>query len=114
MIVGEADLKPKTLKAHHPHVHLLITNEFNHGGSNYIVMSTDDEREVLLYIKNLPNNRYSRARIISSPVDVYLDSTAQASEELKNSVQDIMQVNSSLAVYTYVKLSQLEQALQNS
>jgi len=77
-------------------------------------MSTDDEREVLLYIKNLPNNRYSRARIISSPVDVYLDSTAQASEELKNSVQDIMQVNSSLAVYTYEKLSQLEQALQNS
>jgi hypothetical protein len=47
-------------------------------------------------------------------VDVYLDSTAQSSKELKNRVQDIMQVNSSLSVYTYEKLSQLEQALQNT
>lgn len=69
---------------------------------------------MLLYIKNLPNNRYSRARIISTPVDVYLDATAQFSKELKNRVEDIMQVNGSLAVYTYDKLSQLEQALQNT
>lgn len=80
LVVGDASLKPKSLKSHHPHVHLMIDNEFNHGGSNYIVMSTDDEREVLLYIKNLPNNRFNRARIMSTPVDVYLDLTAQSTE----------------------------------
>lgn len=42
LVVGDAELKPKSLKSHHPHVRLLVSNEFNHGGSNYIVMSTDD------------------------------------------------------------------------
>jgi hypothetical protein len=42
LVVGDSSLKPKWLKSYHPQARLLICNEFNHGGSNYIVMSTDD------------------------------------------------------------------------
>lgn len=82
LVIGDAELKNKSLKSYHPSVKLLINNEFNHGSSNFIVMSTDDEREVLLYIKNLPNNRYIRAKSISTPVDIFFDSTAAATKPL--------------------------------
>jgi hypothetical protein len=94
--VGEADLKNKSLKSYQPNVHLIINNEFNHGGSNFIVMSTDDEREILLYIKNLPNNCYNQARALTSPVDVYFDNISASTRPLMNKVEEIMQVNSSL------------------
>lgn len=78
LVVGDSGLKNKNLKSYHPSVHLIIDNEFNHGTSNLIVMSTDEEREVLLYIKNLPLNRFRHARQITTATDLYFDSTSGA------------------------------------